>query len=123
NPALCVPKRILKPAPVPAGLAYYDAMDLLTAANPPPKSERKLMRQFASIGIGPGRTPSTEYLDQATRKGLLEGLKLGRKQIARYARRLNARSRRAHNGWLVPPKRIGNYGHKYLLRAYVAIYA
>src|SRR5205085_2096454 len=68
NPALFLPKGMLKPAPLPTGLAYYDAIGSLMAANPPPKSERKLMRLFASVGIVPGRTPFSAHRDQATRE-------------------------------------------------------
>jgi hypothetical protein len=75
---------------------------------------------FASVGIGPGRAPTTERLDAATRAGLLAGLQAGRRQVADYARRIKQSSERTHNGWLVPPAATGNYGMNYLLRAYIA---
>ncbi len=107
------------PAPLPTGLAFYDAIDAAMAQNPPPRSDRALLRQFRTVGIGPGLTPSTEHLTRAVRQGLLAGLQAGRSEINRYAATLKASSERHHNGWLVPPAATGNYGTNYLLRAYV----
>jgi hypothetical protein len=121
--ALFVPRSTLNPPPLPSGLGFYDAMDALMAGNPAPRSERPLLRLFASVGIGPGRTPSTGRLDPATRAGLLAGLAEGRRELARYGRRIRAISQRLHNGWLVPPAATGDYGTNYLLRAYVAVNA
>jgi hypothetical protein len=110
----------LRPAPVPGGLAFYDAMGAAMKQDPPPVAERSLLRRFASVGIGPGRSPSTEGLDSATRKGLLEGASDGRHEIDGYGRALQAGSERQHNGWIVAPKTTGRYGTNYLLRGYIA---
>jgi phospholipase C len=118
--SLFVPKSVLRPAPLPRGLAFYDSMGRLMGSNPPPRSERALLRLFASVGIGPGRTPSTERLDPATRVGLLEGLIDGRRRLARYGRVFMRSSERRHRGWLVPPAATGSYGTNYRLRAYIA---
>lgn len=118
--ALFVASSTLEPKPLPRGLAFYDAVGAAMKQNPPPRSERALLRQFARVGIGPGLSPSTERLSTATREGLLAGLVEGSGRLARYASRLQSASERAHNGWLVPPKATGDYGTNYLLRAYVA---
>jgi hypothetical protein len=119
-PALFVPGSMLKPPPLPRGLAFYDAIDAAMQQNPPPRSDAALLGRFAKIGIGPGRTPSTEPLSAATRRALLAGLSDGRRQIASYGSRLMSSSERAHHGWVVPPSGTGNYGSDYLLRAYIA---
>ncbi len=119
-PALYLASSKLKPAPVPSGLAFYDALDTLLAQEPPPHSDHALLQRFASVGIAPGRKPSMEPLDAATRQGLLAGLTAGRRALGAYAQRLERTSQRQHNQWLVPPKATGNYGTNYLLRAYIA---
>ncbi|MGI8572596.1 MAG: alkaline phosphatase family protein [Solirubrobacteraceae bacterium] len=119
-PALYLSKSVLKPAALPNGLAFYDALDRLMRQTPPPRSVRKLLRTLASVGIGPGAGPSAEKLDAATRAGLLAGLTDGKRQVDVYGRRITAESERLHNGWLVPPGATGNYGGNYLLRAYIA---
>jgi hypothetical protein len=118
--AIFLPRSSLKPMPLPSGLAFYDAMDAAMEQNPPPASERALIRRFASVGIGPGHRPSTEHLDAATRAGLIGGLPVGRGQVDAYARRQRKASERRHNGWLLPPDNIGNFGTEFLLRAYIA---
>jgi hypothetical protein len=119
-PALFLSKSLLKPALLPSGLAFYDALDTLMQQNPPPRSMRRLLRTFASVGIVPGAGPSPEQLDAAARAGLLAGLIDGRRQVAAYGRRITAASERLHNGWLVPPVATGNFAGNYLLRAYIA---
>jgi hypothetical protein len=121
NPAVFLTSSLGKSSTLPTGLAFYDAMDTVTAKNLPPKSEQALMRRFASVGIGPGRTPSTEHLSSAVRNGLIAGISYGRQQVKQYASQTIAASLRVHNGWLVvPPAATGNYGSNYLLRAYIA---
>lgn len=119
-PAITVPHAALRPPSLPTGLAYFDEMGSLMQQNPPPRSERVLMRRFASVGIGPGMSPSKEQLDPATRRGLLAGLTVGREEVTRYSKSLRSTSERKHHGWLVLPKDTGNYGSNYLLRAYIS---
>jgi hypothetical protein len=119
-PALFVPSSTLKPAPLPRGLAWFDALDTALQQNPPPAGDRALLRRFASVGIAPGRSVSSGHLDGATRRGLLAGISAGAAEIRRYARRLKATSARRTGGWLVPPNATGRYRTNYLLRAYIA---
>jgi hypothetical protein len=118
--ALYLPRSPLRPVALPTGLAFFDAMDAAMASNRSPASARALLRRFASVGIAPGRTVSTEHLSSAVRQGLLAGLKTGRAQVNRYQAAIKAASERRHNGWLVPPAATGNYGTNYLLRAYIS---
>jgi hypothetical protein len=119
-PALFFSKSVLKPAPLPKGLAFYQALDALTRQDPPPRAERALLRTFASVGIRPGAGPSPVKPDAATRSGLLAGLVEGQRQVVAYGRRIIAMSERQHNGWLVPPRATGNYAGNCPLRAYIA---
>jgi hypothetical protein len=118
--AYYLPGSELHAAPVPAGLAFYDAMDTAMEQNPPPHSAAALLNSFASVGIAPGRTVSTESLSPATRQGLIDGVADGKKELASYANRFERASEQQHNGWLVAPKATGVYGTNYLLRAYIA---
>ncbi len=73
---------------------------------------------FASIGIGPGKTPSkaaatNSTLNAALQKGVTEGEKLINANIASFGVNLN--------GWTTNLG-VGSYGTDYLLRAAVAKY-
>ena len=77
--------------------------------NPP---DPVLVTKLASIGIGPGMTPSTEANDtikQALQTGITEGEKLIAPQIPNLGTEVN--------GWRVTP--AGVYGVDYLFRAAV----
>jgi hypothetical protein len=120
NPAAFLPSASSKAQPLPTGLAFFDALGAALAQNPAPKAERSLLRRFATVGIGPGRTPSTEQLPSSVRAGLLAGIKDGQREVDAYTARTRAASARKHNGWLVPPADAGNFGSDYLLRASIA---
>src|SRR5215469_12384447 len=83
---------------------------------PPP--EVGLLAKFASIGIGPGKTPSKEAasnstLNAALQAGITEGEKLINAKIANLGTPVN--------GWLWTSG-VGTYGTDYLLRAAIAKY-
>ncbi len=118
--SIFLPRSTLMPGSLPSSLGFLDALGTLLAQSPPPASERALLARFASVGIGPARSPSTEPLSATVRRGLLEGLADGRRQLDRYSSSLALSTERRTGGWLVPPTGIGAYGHDYLLRAYVA---
>jgi hypothetical protein len=120
SPAVFLPASTSKPAPLPTGLAFFDALDSAMALNPPPSSDHALLRRFATVGIAPGRMPSTEGLPSDVRTGLIAGLRDGQQQIERYAAKATAASERKHNGWLIPPAAAGDFGSNHLLRAYTA---
>ena len=74
--------------------------------------------KFASIGIGPGKTPSNaaatnSTLNAALQAGVTEGEKLIKAKIANIGTPVN--------GWLLQTS-SGTYGIDYLLRAAVAKY-
>ncbi len=119
-PTLALPFSPLGPQPLPSGLAFYDALDTLLAADPPPVADRPLLHRLAAVGLGPGRMVSQEALPAAVRAGLLAGLALGAHQLASYSAKLKRASERSHRGWLVSPAATGDFGSDFRLRAYIA---
>lgn len=104
-----------QPALIPTtGIKIYDEISKDMANNPPPAADSEVMAKFATIGIGPGLTPSNtknDTIKTALQNGIAEGEKLIDTQVQNLGVRIN--------GWLVNLD-IGNYGTEYLLRAGVA---
>jgi hypothetical protein len=93
------------------GLKVYDEISQGMVGNPPSPPDPQLITKFASIGIGPGKTPSTEANDTiktALQTGIIEGEKLIDSKWSNVGDVVN--------GWSVNPN-LGNYGKDYLLRA------
>jgi hypothetical protein len=109
------------PAMIPAsGVKVYDAISQAMVGNPQtyPPPDPILLAKFASIGIGPGKTPSkaaatNSTLNEALQAGVTEGEKLINAKIANIGTPVN--------GWLLQTG-SGTYGTDYLLRAAVAKY-
>ena len=99
-------------------LAFFDALGDQLVRFPPPAADRPLLRQLASVGIGPGKHPSTDpHLSAAVRQGLRDAVAAGAGQVTAELSLMYATNARRHNGWLVA--RIGSYGTNYALRAVV----
>lgn len=99
-------------------LAFYDSLGDQLKAFPPPAADRPLLRQLATVGIGPGRHPSHEpSLDGAVRQGLRDGVAAGAASVKADVQRAFLSEAPAHNGWLVT--RTGSYGTNYAVRAEV----
>jgi hypothetical protein len=65
----------LNPAMIPAaGIKVYDAISQAMVGNPQtyPPPDPQLLAKFASIGIGPGKTPSREAADNTTLNAALQ---------------------------------------------------
>ena len=100
-----------------AGIKVYDAISQAMVGNPqtyPPPSPQ-LYSNFASIGIGPGKTPSkaaatNSTLNATLQAGITEGEKLINAKIANIGTNVN--------GWQTVP--AGTYAFDYLLRTAVA---
>jgi hypothetical protein len=104
-----------QPALIPTtGIKIYDEISQDMADNPPPPADSEVLAKFATIGIGPGLTPSdtkNDTIRAALENGITEGEKLIDAQVQNLGMKVN--------GWLVNLD-IGNYGTDYLLRAGVA---
>jgi hypothetical protein len=104
-----------QPSLIPTtGIKIYDEIGQDMADNPPPVADSEVLAKFATIGIGPGLTPSdtnNDTIKSALENGITEGDKFINAQVQNIGTKIN--------GWLVNLD-IGNYGTDYLLRAGVA---
>ncbi len=99
-------------------LAFFDALGDQLKLFPPPARDRPLLAQLASVGVGPGRHPSSEAkLSAATRAGLAAAVAAGEKQVTTDLDRKFIQGAAKDNGWLV--SRTGHYGTDYAGRAVV----
>lgn len=99
-----------------AGVGFYDELGDALAINPPvDRKERRTMRSFASLGIGPGKHPSTTVHNPRTLAALAAGVDQGDARITAGA----AGQSTTNNGWSYSLN-VGTYDHNTLLRAVVA---
>jgi len=100
------------PALIPTtGIKIYDEIGRAMSGNPLNPPDPVLFGKLASIGIGPGKAPSTEANDTtkaALQTGIAEGEKLIDAKVANVGTKVN--------GWLVSAQ-PGVYGTDYLFRA------
>ena len=106
-----------QPALIPTtGIKIYDEISKDMADNPPPAADSKVLAKFATIGIGPGLTPSdtkNDTIRAALENGIAEGEKLINEKVQYLGMNVN--------GWLVNLD-LGDFGTDYLLRAATVIY-
>jgi hypothetical protein len=104
---------------LPSGLEFFDVLGQLLEKFPPPPADWDELRTFATVGIGPGRTPSEDrYLSADTIRGLQDAVAAGPAQIAADAKALFLASARIHDGYWLGG--FGRYGTNYKLRAVVS---
>lgn len=104
-----------------AGIEFYDELGIALERNPPPAAETGLLENFASAGIGPGRSPS-RTTDAVTRLALEQAVAFGDQLLhARTSTRHGQSAKRADSGWSYDLD-IGTYGNNYLLRAVIALH-
>jgi hypothetical protein len=105
--------------PAPTGLAYFDLMGQLMARFPPPRKDARALRDFASVGIGPGLTPSQDArLSADTLAGLTAAAAAGPAQVRQDTKALYATDFARHNGYLLGG--FGLYGTRYTERAVIS---
>ena len=109
-------------ATVPTGIAYFDALGTALAQNPPPARDASILRELATVGIGPGRHPSSEPLSSAVLAGLQAAAAGGPGKIAALRAGLALSAAAKHDGWVVLPPDIGAFGTDYKVRAITAVY-
>ena len=121
SPSIVTPANASKEVPVgpqpsliaPTGIKIYDEIGEAMMGNPLNPPDPPLVTKLSSIGIGPGKIPSTDANDTA-KAALQIGIAEGQKLID--ARVANAGT--VVNGWLVNAA-TGVYGTDYLFRAAV----
>jgi hypothetical protein len=95
----------------PTGIKIFDEMGAAMIGNPLNPPDPVLVTKFASIGIGPGKVPSTEANDTiktALQTGITEGQKMIGARVVKFGTTVN--------GWLSAPQ-AGVFGTDYLFRA------
>jgi len=98
----------------PTGIKIFDEIGAAMIGNPLNPPDPVLVTKLASIGIGPGKVPSTEAND-TIKAALQAGITEGQKMINARVTNLGP----VVNGWLTAPQ-AGVYGTDYLFRAAVA---
>jgi hypothetical protein len=95
----------------PTGIEIFDEIGTAMIGNPLNPPDPVLVTKLASIGIGPGKVPSTEANDTiktALQTGITEGQKMIDARVANIGSVVN--------GWLANAQ-LGNFGTDYLFRA------
>jgi hypothetical protein len=94
-------------------LAPWKTLNAALAENPPPPKHEQLMKQFATIGIGPGL--DVEEQDQVTKENLVRAAAAGMKLLNENLQ--SGWSTTTVNGWRFLNRRVGRAGDDFLLRA------
>jgi hypothetical protein len=94
-------------------LATWKTLNAALAENPPPAKHEQLMKQFATIGIGPGL--DVEEQDQVTKENLVRAAAAGKQLLE--ANLESGWSTTTVNGWRFLNRREGRAGDDFLLRA------
>jgi hypothetical protein len=94
-------------------LAPWKTLNAVLAENPPPAKHEQLMKQFATIGIGPGL--DVEEQDEVTKENLARAATAGRQLLEQNFQ--SGFSATFVSGWRYPNRRIGRAGDDFLLRA------
>jgi len=117
-PAPANPNGAVNNPVMPTGMAYYDQLCRLLQEFPPPVADNPELTLLAQIGVGPGRTPSTDrLLSSDTVAGMIAAVAAGPEQVLADAQALYAQTFVLHDGFLVVPG--GTYGTNYQLRAVI----
>ncbi|MDX2133929.1 MAG: DUF1254 domain-containing protein [Saprospiraceae bacterium] len=97
---------------------YFNYVNQLMARNPPPEADQEALRQFAALGVGPGKTFDVSAYSDGLKKAMtaLPG------QVLSGLEKANTSAAELINGWNPGPKVIGTYGTDYLSRAAVAFF-
>jgi hypothetical protein len=104
---------------VPSGLAFFDQLGAELSAFPPPTADDAALATFATVGIGPGMTPSTDRsLSAETVQGLVDAVSAGPAQIRTDTTQLVAEESPKHDGYLLGG--FGSYGTDYVERAVIS---
>jgi hypothetical protein len=94
-------------------LAPWKTLNAMLAENPPPAKHEQLMKQFATIGVGPGL--DVEEQDEVTKENLMRAAAVGKQLL--NANFTSGWSTITLNGWRYPSPHEGRAGDDFLLRA------
>ena len=105
---------------IATGLDFFDTLGQLLEQFPPPAADNDQLAAFATVGIGPGKTPSRDsHLSAEAIRGLKDAVAAGPAQIQADTKTVFEASAKKHNGYFMGG--FGTYGTDYQLRAVVAV--
>jgi hypothetical protein len=113
------PASTVTPHSPATGVAYFDELGALLAQFPPPDADSAALARFATVGIGPGLTPSTDStLSTDTRQALADAVAAGPAQVQDDVRSLYSSDFAQHAGYLLGG--FGRYRTDYVERAVIS---
>ncbi len=105
---------------LPTGMAFLDTLGQQLKQFPPPAADKPQLATLATMGIGPGTTPSKDSsLSADTVRGLTDAIAAGPAQVQADTKAVSTESATTHNGYFLGG--FGSYGTDYQLRAVVAV--
>ena len=108
--------------PTPTGGKRFVAkLNRKLASNPPPRRDRPLLDDLATVGIGPGLDPKRAGLSPDALDALYAAVSAEAASFPTTARIRALQAAIAQGGWLLPASNIGDYGTDYDFRAQVAV--
>ncbi|MCJ7443283.1 MAG: DUF1254 domain-containing protein, partial [Methanotrichaceae archaeon] len=116
KPDTQLPERrgVYKPAAVTDDpLGPWKTLNAMLVENPPPAHHEVLLRQFATIGIGPGL--DVDQQPDIVKKALQRAASAGMLLLRQYF--MGGSWAKVVNGWRYPPSNEGRFGDEFLLRA------
>ena len=95
-------------------LLYWKALGKALKQFPPPAADEPILKELATVQIGPGLHPTKANVSAATLQGLREAVAVGEGQVLADIKEGIEKGFAAHNGWLVAG--LGSYGTNYVQR-------
>lgn len=118
-PTPASPDTTVDKAVIPTGVKFFDVLGQLLKDFPPPQDDKAALDSFATAGIGPGKTPSSDAsLSAETLRGLAKAVDDGPAKIQQDTKALFVSGAKKHNGYFLGG--FGKYGTDYQLRAVIA---
>ncbi len=107
-------RQVLQPiGPAEDPLGPWKTLNAMLAENPPPSHHAVLLKQFATIGIGPGLDVDAQ--PDAVKENLVRALGAGMQLLKQHF--LSGSWATVVNGWRYPPPNEGRFGDELLYRA------
>ncbi|GIK77878.1 MAG: DUF1214 domain-containing protein [Thermoleophilia bacterium] len=103
------------------GERFIAKLNRKLASNPPPRRDRPLLDELASVGVGPGLDPERAGLSPAALNALYASVAAEAASFPTATRLAALQQAIAEGGWLLPADNIGDYGTDYEFRARIAI--
>ncbi|WP_437513890.1 DUF1254 domain-containing protein [Sorangium sp. So ce1099] len=105
-PALTFPRMLLPQQYTPTLPGFFHLVNrCLTAFQAPPRVDERLVRAFAAIGIGPGKTFNLDAFPPDLQQALVQGV------ASAYYDVIRARAGNGDDDWSIPPRDTRVFGH------------